>query len=39
MNLKEFFYMQKSDRMVFLFFLCLLILGASIFFFVGGLDK
>lgn len=39
MKFREFFYLQKSDRMVFLFILCLLILGAAIFFFVGGLEE
>lgn len=39
MKLREFFYLQKSDRVVFLFFLCLIILGISIFFFIGGIEK
>lgn len=38
MKLRDFHYLQKSDRIVFLFFLCLIILGASVFFFVGGLE-
>lgn len=39
MRIRDFFYLQKSDRVVFLFFLCLVALAASIFFFVGGLEK
>lgn len=36
MHLREFFYLQKSDRSVLLFLLGLLLAGASLFFFFGG---
>lgn len=36
MNLREFFYIQKSDRGVFLFILSLLVLAVAFFFFLGG---
>lgn len=36
MNIHEFFRYNKSDRGVYIFILCLLILGASVMFFVGG---
>lgn len=36
MRFREFFYLQKSDRSVFLFFLCLLVAGLALFLFFGG---
>lgn len=39
MRISDFFRINKSDRSVFLFFLSLLVLGASILFFLGGRNK
>ena len=39
MRISDFFRINKSDRSVFLFILSLLVLGASILFFLGGRNK
>lgn len=39
MRFSEFFRINKSDRSVFLFILSLLVLGASVLFFLGGRNK
>lgn len=38
MNLHEFFYIQKSDRKVFLFVLTLAVVACAAFYFVGGME-